>query len=55
MLKPGKVPGMDGLVPKSLIEMADIICKSLAFIFLKFYGVQHSAKRLEEGQCYSNL
>ena len=34
MLKPGKAPGMDGLVPKFLIETADVICKSLALIFL---------------------
>ena len=33
MLKPGKSPGMDGLVPKLLIEMADVICKPLALIF----------------------
>ena len=36
MLKPGKAPGMDGLVPKFLIGTAYVyyvICKSLALIF----------------------
>ena len=32
-VKPGKAPAIDGLVPKFLIETADVICKTLALIF----------------------
>ena len=32
ILKLGKAPSIDGLVPKFIIEMADVICKPLALI-----------------------
>ena len=35
MLKHGKAPVMDGLVPKFLIEMADVICNQMALMYQK--------------------